>query len=108
MGHLARLGGSPRPARYGARTLAGRGGGFLRTYAHLYPGDLGAVADAMDGARSAVVDGQQQSDEGTPNVRAPNSVVPNSVPNSLFRTLWRVDFAGMARRRRQEAERHGL
>ncbi|HMK62021.1 MAG TPA: tyrosine-type recombinase/integrase [Acidimicrobiales bacterium] len=24
---------------------------FLRTYAHLYPGDLRAVADAMDGAR---------------------------------------------------------
>jgi integrase len=31
---------------------------FLRTYAHLYPGDLGAVADAMDAARSAVVDAQ--------------------------------------------------
>ena len=46
---------------------------FLRTYAHLYPGDLGAVADAMDAASS---------------VRAPSSVA-------------RVDFAGMARRRRQ-------
>src|ERR1700677_3930797 len=64
---------------------------FLRTYAHLYPGDLGAVADAMDAARSAVVDAQQEDDEGTPSVRAPNSVA-------------RVDFAGMARRRRQEAE----
>jgi integrase len=68
---------------------------FLRTYAHLYPGDLGAVADAMDAARSAVVDAQQEDDEGTPSVRAPSSVA-------------RVDFAGMARRRRQEAERHGL
>ncbi len=29
---------------------------FLRTYAHLYPGDLGAVADAMDAARTAVID----------------------------------------------------
>jgi integrase len=26
---------------------------FLRTYAHLYPGDLRAVAEAMDGARAA-------------------------------------------------------
>jgi hypothetical protein len=26
---------------------------FLRTYAHLYPGDLKAVADAMDMARGA-------------------------------------------------------
>ena len=32
---------------------------FLRTYAHLYPGDLGAVADAMDAARAAVVDAQE-------------------------------------------------
>ena len=46
---------------------------FLRTYAHLYPGDLGAVADAMDAARSAVVDAQQQDDEGTSSVRAPSS-----------------------------------
>ncbi len=29
---------------------------FLRTYAHLYPGDLRAAADAMDGARSAALD----------------------------------------------------
>ena len=29
---------------------------FLRAYAHLYPGDLGAVADAMDAARTAVID----------------------------------------------------
>jgi hypothetical protein len=47
---------------------------FLRTYAHLYTGDLGAVADAMDAARSAVVDAQQQEDEGTSSVRAPSSV----------------------------------
>ena len=57
---------------------------FLRTYAHLYPGDLAAVADAMDAARSAVVDVRQQDDEGTSSVRAPSSVA-------------RVDFAGMAR-----------
>ena len=57
--------------------------------------DLGAVADAMDAARSAVVDAQQQDDERTSSVRAPNSVA-------------RVDFAGMARHRRQEAERHAL
>jgi hypothetical protein len=70
---------------------------FLRTYAHLYPGDLAAVAaaDAMDAARSAVVDAQQLGGEGTQRVRAPSSVA-------------RVDFAGMARQRRQEAERHGL
>ena len=68
---------------------------FVRTYAHLYPGDLAAVADAMDAARSNVVDAQQLGDEGTQSVRAPSSVA-------------RVDFAGMARRRRQEAERHGL
>jgi integrase len=68
---------------------------FLRTYAHLYPGDLAAVAVAMDAARSAVVDAQQLGGEGTQRVRAPSSVA-------------RVDFAGMARRRRQEAERHGL
>jgi hypothetical protein len=46
-------------------------------------------------ARSAGVDVPQQDDEGIPNVRAPSSVA-------------RVDFAGMARHRRQEAERHGL
>ena len=68
---------------------------FLRTYAHLYPGDLGAVADAMDAARSAVVDSPQQDDEGTAGARTPSSVA-------------RVDFAGMARQRRREAERHGL
>ena len=68
---------------------------FLRTYAHLYPGDLAAVADAMDAARSAVVDAQQLGDDGTQSVRASGSVA-------------RVDFAGMARRRRQEVERHGL
>jgi hypothetical protein len=63
---------------------------FLRTYAHLYPGDLGAVADAMDAARSAVVDAQQQDDEGVPGAPAPSSVA-------------RVDFEGMVRHRRQEA-----
>ena len=73
---------------------------FLRTYAHPYPGDLGAVADAMDAARFAVIDAQQQDDEGTSSVRAPSSVV---------RALWRrVDFAGMARHCCQEAERHDL
>ena len=46
---------------------------FLRTYAHLYPGDLGTVADAMDAARAAVVDAQED-DEGIPSVRAPSSV----------------------------------
>jgi len=28
---------------------------FLRTYAHLYPGDLRAVADAMDLARAETI-----------------------------------------------------
>jgi integrase len=68
---------------------------FLRTCAHLYPGDLAAVADAMDAARSAVVAAQQSDDEATPSARTPNPVA-------------RVDFAGMARRRRQQSERHGL
>ena len=36
-----------------------------------------------------------EDDEEISNVRAPSSVA-------------RVDFAGMARRRRQEVERHGL
>ena len=67
---------------------------FLRTYAHLYPGDLGAVADAMDAARSAVVDAQED-DEGIPSVRAPSSVA-------------RVDFAGMADAVAKQAEIHGL
>ena len=67
---------------------------FLRTYAHLYPGDLGAVADAMDAARvrRRRCAGRRRRD---PSVRAPSSVA-------------RVDFAGMARRRRQQAEIHGL
>ena len=47
---------------------------FLRTYAHLYPGDLAAVADVTDAARSVVVDAQQQDDEGTPSARTPNPV----------------------------------
>jgi hypothetical protein len=49
----------------------------------------------MDAARSAVVDAQQQDDEGTSSVRAPSPVA-------------RVHFAGMARHGREEAERHGL
>ena len=53
---------------------------FLRTYAHLYPGGLGAVADAMDAARSAVVDAQGQDDEGISNVRDPSSVCQDPVP----------------------------
>ena len=42
---------------------------FLRTYAHLYPGDLRAVADAMDGARrdardaARVVDGDHSDSD---------------------------------------------
>ena len=66
---------------------------FLRTYAHLYPGDLAAVADAMDAARSAVVDAQD--DERDPHTAPASSVA-------------RVDFVGMARRRRKQAEKHGL
>ena len=51
---------------------------FLRTYAHLYPGDLAAVADAMDAARSAVVDAQQQDDERTSSLRAPRVRSPST------------------------------
>jgi integrase len=68
---------------------------FLRTYAHLYPGDLAAVADAMDAARSAVVGAPQQDDGVAESAQASSSVA-------------RVDFAGMARRRRQQAEKRGL
>jgi integrase len=66
---------------------------FLRTYAHLYPGDLAAVADAMDAARSAVVDAPDEERD------------PHTAPAS---SVARVDFAGMARRRRKQAEKHGL
>ncbi len=38
---------------------------FLRTYAHLYPGDLKAVADAMDRARTEAVD-DAQTDRSRP------------------------------------------
>src|ERR1700677_3802398 len=60
---------------------------FLRTYAHLYPGDLGAVADAMDAARTAVIDV-----DGSESGRSPAGRRSGSVS--------RGDFAGMARRRR--------
>ena len=54
---------------------------FLRTYAHLYPGDLRAVADAMDMARDAA--------RGAPYENAGESGSAR---------VSRVDFAGMARR----------
>ena len=47
---------------------------FLRTYAHLYPGDLAAVADSMDAGRSAVVAVRRPDDEVNPRVPTPNSV----------------------------------
>ncbi len=49
---------------------------FLSTYAHLYPGDLRSVADAMDLARADAIDARSVS------VR------------DRSRDLARVDFAG--------------
>jgi integrase len=54
---------------------------FLRTYAHLYPGDLKAVADAMDMARGAARGATNDDTGGGGSAR-----------------VSRVDFAGMARR----------
>jgi hypothetical protein len=54
---------------------------FLRTYAHLYPGDLKAVADAMDMARGAARGATNDDAGGGGSARES-----------------RVDFAGMARR----------
>jgi integrase len=67
---------------------------FLRTYAHLYPGDLGAVADAMDAVRCAVIESDSDG----------NDVASYPRPGSVAR----VDFAGMAKRRRQQSETQGL
>jgi integrase len=53
---------------------------FLRTYAHLYPGDLKAVADAMDMARGAARGAPYEDAGGGGSAR-----------------VSRVDFAGMAR-----------
>ncbi len=55
---------------------------FLRTYAHLYPGDLRSAADAMDRARSAA---RSNSDE------------PVSIERNVLLRKSRVDFAGTAR-----------
>jgi hypothetical protein len=54
---------------------------YLRTYAHLYPGDLNAVADAMNMGPS---DGRRATNDGA---RGGGSA-----------EVSRVDFAGMARR----------
>jgi hypothetical protein len=62
---------------------------FLRTYAHLYPGDLMAVADAMDLARGAARDSATVEAGGGESPRVP-----------------RVDFAGMARRANGTANSH--
>jgi len=53
---------------------------FLRTYAHLYPGDLKAVADAMDMARGAA-----------------RGAIKGDAGGAGSRRVSRVDFSGMAR-----------
>jgi integrase len=40
---------------------------YLRTYAHLYPGDLRSAADAMDAARSAAVQTRTAQQGGAPS-----------------------------------------
>jgi integrase len=45
---------------------------FLRTYAHLYPGDLAAVADAMDAARTAVLETHHENDENSSGPARPS------------------------------------
>ena len=62
---------------------------FLRTYAHLYPGDLKAVADAMDLARGAA-----------------RSAVKDVVGGGGSPRVSRVDFAGMARQANDGANPH--
>ena len=66
---------------------------FLRTYAHLYPGDLRAVADAMDGARrdaraARVVDGLH-SDSLTRGVFAGTAGGAPEIGPSDQGILWR-------------------
>ncbi len=55
---------------------------FLRTYAHLYPGDLRAVADAMNAAR---MNGQQ------------GAIKPTNLESRRITQKSRGDFAGMKR-----------
>ena len=62
---------------------------FLRTYAHLYPGDLRAVADAMDLARCTA-----RADAG--------DVAGGGGPSRTSR----VDFAGMARQANDATNSH--
>jgi hypothetical protein len=64
---------------------------FLHTYAHLYPGDLKAVADAMDMARDAAR-GATKGDAG----------------GAGSRRMSRVDLAGMARRANGTENPHPL
>jgi len=60
---------------------------YLRTYAHLYPGDLRSAADAMDAVRTAARKGKRPAPaDVTRTRRAKNREVP---PES------RGDSAGM-------------
>ncbi len=47
---------------------------YLRTYAHLYPGDLGAAAEAMDGARAAARREEERNELRDSLVDAPLSM----------------------------------
>ena len=40
---------------------------YLRTYAHLYPGDLRSAADAMDAVRTAVTKGKAKDSAALPS-----------------------------------------
>jgi hypothetical protein len=64
---------------------------FLRTYAHLYPGDLKAVADAMDLARGVA-----------------RASAADGAGGGGSRQMSRVDFAGMARRANGTENPHPL
>ena len=60
---------------------------YLRTYAHLYPGDLRSAADAMDAVRTAVMKRKPKDSAALPTTqRAQHREVPQ---------LSRGEFAGM-------------
>jgi integrase len=61
---------------------------FLRTYAHLYPGDLRTVADAMDGVRGEAIERR------------------SSVTEDRANSLARGEFAGKNRRATEVKDEH--
>lgn len=69
---------------------------FLRTYAHLYPGDLGAVADAMDMARSTAL--PSECDDEAFDRQASSVVSVVSVQSCRWRAWISRGWPGAVRR----------